>query len=83
MLQDHMARRNCLREQYYTGTRRYICVREDCRQYEAETICKFVMVFHKWLEEIASESNTIQAQEDIIQPGKIAGTDPVKLYVRL
>ena len=38
MLQDHMARRTCFREQYYTGTRKYICVRESCRQYEAETI---------------------------------------------
>ena len=26
-----------------------------------------------WLEEIASDSNTIQAQEDITQPGKTAG----------
>ena len=34
-----------------------------------------------WLEEIASESNTIQAQADITQPGKIAGQDPVKLYM--
>ena len=49
MLQDHMARRTCFREQYYTGTRKYICVREDCRQYEAETMCKFEMVFIKYL----------------------------------
>ena len=49
MLQDHMARRTCFREQYYTGTRRYICVREDCRQYEAETMCKFEMVFLEYL----------------------------------
>ena len=44
-----MARRTCFREQYYTGTRRYICVREDCRQYQAETICKILMVFHEYL----------------------------------
>ena len=49
MLQDHMARRTCFREQYYTGTRRYICVREDCRQYEAETMYIFVMVFLQYL----------------------------------
>ena len=49
MLQDYMARRTCFREQYYTDTRRYICVREDCRQYQAETICDFVMVFHQYL----------------------------------
>ena len=34
-----------------------------------------------WLEELASESNTIQAQEDITQPGKTAGQYPVKLYM--
>ena len=33
-----------------------------------------------WLEELASESNTIQAQEDITQPGKTAGQYPRKLY---
>ena len=33
-----------------------------------------------WLEELASESNTIQAQDDITQPGKTAGPDPRKLY---
>ena len=44
-----MARRTCFREQYYTGTRRYICVREDCRQYEAETMCTVVMVFLQYL----------------------------------
>ena len=37
-----------------------------------------------WLEELASESNTIQAQlEDISQPGKIAGQYQVKLYMFL
>ena len=36
-----------------------------------------------WLEELASESNTIQAQEDITQPGKIAGQYQVKLYMFL
>ncbi len=35
-----------------------------------------------WLEELASESNTIQAQEDITQSGVTAGNDQVKLYVR-
>ena len=34
-----------------------------------------------WLEELASDSNTIQAQEDITSPGKTAGPDPRKLYV--
>ena len=160
----HVARRTNFREQYYTGTRRYKCVREDCRQYQGETICTFVMVicsylwinvfvwalvfcgiryyqfaswdcsgvirrihmrkirrgqgqstwwksdrFHAqrpldkpkwtsqgpgvradaqchhttWLEELASESNTIQAQEDISVSGKIAGNIKVKLYVIL
>ena len=32
-----------------------------------------------WLEELASESNTIQAQEDISVSGKIAGNIMVKL----
>ena len=36
-----------------------------------------------WLEELASESNTIQAQEDISVSGKIAGTYQVKLYMGL
>ena len=36
-----------------------------------------------WLDELVSESNTIQAQEDITQQGVIAGTDPVKLNVVL
>ena len=34
-----------------------------------------------WLEELASESNIIQSQEDISQPGKTAGPDPRKLYI--
>ena len=34
-----------------------------------------------WLEELASESNTIQAQEDITLPGKTAGQYPRKLCV--
>ena len=38
---------------------------------------------HTWLEELASESNTIQAQEDITQAGKIAGKTRAKLYVIL
>ena len=44
-----MARRTCFKEQYYTDTRRYICVREDCRQYQAEIMYNFVMVFHQYL----------------------------------
>ena len=36
-----------------------------------------------WLEELASESNAIQAQEDITQPGKTAGEYPRTLYVRI
>ena len=46
---QYMARRTCFKEQYYTDMRRYICVREDCKQYEAETICNFVMVFLQYL----------------------------------
>ena len=34
-----------------------------------------------WLEELASEKNTIQAREDITEPGKIAGPDLRKLCV--
>ena len=49
MLQDYMARRTCFKEQYYTDTRRYICVREDCGQCQAETMYIFVMVFHQYL----------------------------------
>ena len=45
----HMARRTGFREQYYTGTRRYKCVREDCRQYQGETIYAFVMVICSYL----------------------------------
>ena len=33
----------------------------------------------KWLEELVSKSNTIQAQEDISVSGKIAGNIMVKL----
>ena len=36
----------------------------------------------KWLEELVSQSNTIQAQEDISVPGKIAGPDPRKLCMK-
>ena len=36
-----------------------------------------------WLEELASESNIIQACEDITQPGKTAGQDSRKLNVVL
>ena len=34
-----------------------------------------------WLEELASERNTIQAREDITEAGKIAGKIRVKLCV--
>ena len=37
----------------------------------------------KLLEELVSQSNTIQAQEDISVSGKIASNIKVKLYVRL
>ena len=36
-----------------------------------------------WLEELASESNTIQAQEDISWSGMIAGKYQAKLYILL
>ena len=36
-----------------------------------------------WLEELASESNILQAQEDITQPRKTAGPDQRKLYMRI
>ena len=45
----YMARRTCFKEQYYTDTRRYICVREDCKQYRTETMCTFIVVFHQYL----------------------------------
>ena len=45
----YMARRTGFREQYYTGTRRYKCVREDWRQYQCETICSFAMVVRPYL----------------------------------
>ena len=37
----------------------------------------------KWLEELVSQSNTIQAQEDISVSGKIAGKDQGKLCMHL
>ena len=46
---QYMARRTCFKEQYYTDTIRYICVREDCWRYQAETIHDFVMFFHQYL----------------------------------
>ena len=36
-----------------------------------------------WLEELASESNTIQAQEDISPPGVMANNIRPKLYMNL
>ena len=49
MLQDHMARRTCFREQYYTGTRRYICVCQLYRPDDADAKYIFVMVFLEYL----------------------------------
>ena len=46
---ENMARRTCFKEQYYTDARRYISVWEDCRQYQAETMCIFVIVYHQYL----------------------------------
>ena len=45
----YMARRTCFKEQYYTDTRRYISAREDRRQYQAETMNDFVIVYHQYL----------------------------------
>ena len=45
----YMAPRTCFKEQYNTDTRGYICVREDCGQYQVEKIYDFVMVFHQYL----------------------------------
>ena len=39
------------------------------------------MLNFTWLEELASESNTIQAQEDIMLAGMKAGNIMVKLYM--
>ena len=39
------------------------------------------MRFSTWLEEFVSKSNTIQAQEGITQPGKIAGKTRAKLCI--
>ena len=41
------------------------------------------MLNSTWLEEIASESNTIQAQEDILLARVMAGNIQLKLYIRL
>ena len=41
------------------------------------------MLNSTWLEELASESNTIQAQEDILLARVMAGSIRQKLYVRL
>ena len=46
---QYMDRRTCFRGQYYTCTRRYISVREDCGHYQAENMYDFVMVFHQYL----------------------------------
>ena len=54
----------------WTSQRPGVCADAQCR-------------YSTWLEELASESNTIQAQEDICRQGKIACNIKVKLYVRL
>ena len=41
------------------------------------------MLNSTWLEELASESNTIQAQEDIMLAGMKAGNTMTRLYVRM
>ena len=45
----YMARRTCFKEQYYTDTRRYICVREDCRPRPKKTMYISVMVSLQYL----------------------------------
>ena len=44
-----MARRTFFREQYYTGTRRYITARDEGRVRPGETKYTFVMVFLEYL----------------------------------
>ena len=41
------------------------------------------MLKSTWLEELASESNTIQAQEDIMQARVMSSNIKVKLYISL
>ena len=41
------------------------------------------MINSTWLEELASESNTIQAQEDIMSARVMASNIRLKLYIRL
>ena len=41
------------------------------------------MLNSTWLEELASESNTIQAQEDIMSARVMASNIRLKLYMRL
>ena len=40
---------NLLQREILYRHKRYMCVIEDCRQYQAETICTFVMVICKYL----------------------------------
>ena len=49
MFQYYMARRTCVREQYYTGMRRYYCVRKDWTQCHAEKMYDFLTVFWQYL----------------------------------
>ena len=51
--------------------RRHICAREDCKQYQAETMYIFVMLFHKYLrsslEPIVSSFNSDRTEEWLIR----------------
>ena len=49
MLKEHMARRTCFREQYYTGTRGITESGRDCRPMPAETICTIWSVYQPYL----------------------------------
>ena len=40
--------KNLLRREIL-DTRRYFCVRENCRQHSTETMCMFVMAFHQYI----------------------------------
>ena len=52
-------------------------------QFRAQVSALTRNVNSTWLEELASESNTIQAQEDISWSGMIAGNYQVKLCIFL
>ena len=48
-----MARRTCIREQYYTGMRRYYSAGEECRHRQAKLYVRFGFVFFDfiWIDE--------------------------------